>query len=83
MSTQKRLKFECWNCKRTYSLLREVQGQPKLVVACPFCEEEAVVDLAPYRSQVVQIQQGDEGITAELLQLPDVLPTARRDDSGL
>lgn len=77
MSDKQRCKFKCWNCQREYSLLREVQGQPKLMVACPFCEAEGVVDLAPYRSPVVEIQQsGEGGITAETLHLPEVLPTA-------
>ena len=42
---KKRLNFICWNCKKNYSLLRETdQEQSIFYVACPFCNEEAVVD---------------------------------------
>ncbi|MCP4427642.1 MAG: hypothetical protein GY803_24425 [Chloroflexi bacterium] len=78
----RRLKFECYNidCGREYSLLREVEGQPKLMVECPFCGAEAEVDLAPYRSPAVNIQRGDSGEQSlgEFLNLPDVLPTTPR-----
>lgn len=77
---EKRLAFRCWQCERTYTLLRELRGQPKLIAECPFCGEEAVVDLAPYRSSVREIYQGSEGgeqPPAETYHLPDILPTRR------
>jgi DNA-directed RNA polymerase subunit RPC12/RpoP len=73
---QKRLKFKCWQCDREYSLTRDVQGQPKLIVECPFCEHEAVADLAPYRSEAVEVYRGD-GNGAETITLPDVIPTSQ------
>lgn len=78
-SQKKRLQFKCWNCERQYSLLRDLGGlQPKLIVECPFCEREAVVDLAPYRTPVVGIYAGKDASAqpiAETYCLPDVLPT--------
>ncbi len=78
----KRIKFQCCNsdCGREYSLLRDVIGQPQLIVECPFCGAEAEVDLAPYRSQAMSIQRGDgdEQSLGEILNLPDVLPTTPR-----
>ena len=80
-----RLKFKCWNqdCGREYSLLREVQGQPKLLVQCPFCDAEAEVDLAPCRSPVTPVYKGIDPPAeplAETLLLPDVLPTTPREE---
>jgi hypothetical protein len=74
---KKRLKFKCWNCEREYSLTRDLQGQPRLIVECPFCEREAVVDLAPYRSEAVGVYKGEaESGGAETITLPDVIPTS-------
>jgi hypothetical protein len=78
---QRRLKFSCWNCKQEYSLLREVEGRPKLLVECPFCEHEAVVDLAPYRDETTTVMRGDKSrlpTGAPGITIPDVLPTRRR-----
>ncbi|MBK8615949.1 MAG: hypothetical protein IPN96_02315 [Anaerolineales bacterium] len=45
---KKRFTFKCWNCSRTYTLLREITTAQKITVACPYCLSEAVVDLAPF-----------------------------------
>ncbi len=82
---QKRIKFKCWNCEREYSLLRELEGQPKLFVACPFCEAEGVVDLAPYRSEVVEIYKSaanDAQFVGAGLILPAVLPTVNKEEAA-
>ena len=76
---EKRVKLLCWHCEREYSLLRELRGSPRLLVECPYCEYGAVVDLAPYRSEVVEVMAGDdahEQKVGETLDLPPVLPTA-------
>ena len=52
---KKRLKFECWKCTREYSLTLELEGKPKLNVACPFCEAEAVVELNPSKITVDEV----------------------------
>ena len=74
---KKRLKFECWNCGETYSLLRDLNGWPKIIVECPYCETEAVVDLAPARDAIVHVFQDGEAATWETLNLPEVIPTRR------
>lgn len=77
-----RLKFKCWKCKETYSLLRETKGVRILLVKCPFCGAEAQVDLKPYESPNRTIyRSGDapEG-QGETLKLPDVLPTKPREE---
>ncbi len=77
---EKRLDFKCWNCQKTYSLLREIgEGNPILQVACPFCHKEAVVDLDPHRKKVDKTYRHDspQNITVgqTVYDLPDILPT--------
>ena len=79
---KKRLKFKCWNheCEKTYSLLREIgEGNPTLWVACPFCGEEGVVDLAPHRKKLDKIYRKDlpqnTTVGETVYDLPDILPT--------
>ena len=78
---KKRLTFECWKCGETYSLLRDLRGWPKLVVECPYCETEAVVDLAPTRDPTVEVFRDGEPATWETLDLPAVIPTKRLEQS--
>jgi len=59
MVVQKRFSFVCWKCHRTYSLLRTVEGDPVLRVKCPYCFAEGVVDLNPYRKNVVTVLRKD------------------------
>ncbi len=76
----RRVKFQCYQCQREYSLLRDV-GQAKLLVECPFCGAEAETDLAPWRSQVMSTHKGEgsgEQALGEILNLPAVLPTTPR-----
>ncbi len=78
---KKRLEFECWNCKKTYSLLREIgEGNPILSVACPFCGEEGTVDLAPFRKKAGETiyrsdSPPDPTAGETVYDLPDILPT--------
>lgn len=79
---RKRIKMKCWHCDREYSLLRDldVDEKPRLIVECPFCENEAVVDLAPFRTEKVDVlQSGDAAETGSVLDLPDVLPTSPKE----
>ncbi|MCP4420639.1 MAG: hypothetical protein GY805_28870 [Chloroflexi bacterium] len=76
---RKRIKMKCWHCKREYSLLKslDVDEKPRLIVECPFCENEAVVDLAPFRTEnLAVLRSGDATKTGTKLDLPDVLPTS-------
>ncbi len=74
---RKRLVFQCWNCRREYGLTLAVPGAPQLIVECPFCGQEGVVDLAPYRSPIQEVyRSGDSPEEGEVsLVLPAVLPT--------
>ncbi len=82
MSNQsKRLAFSCWNCEETYTLLRKLTENKKLFVACPFCDEEAVVDLTPYEGEATSVYRGEGTAGFADLELPEVLPTERRSES--
>ncbi len=74
---KERLTFACWNCEESYRLVRDVSGQPKLRVQCPFCDEEAVAELDPYRSPVTDIYRSDvpSNSREETINLPDIIPT--------
>ena len=76
-SIEKRLKFVCFKCEREYTLLQTFKGQPKLTVECPFCGSRGVVDLAPWRSTVVDVFRGGNKSEWEklILALPERLPT--------
>ena len=81
--SEKRLKFKCYSCSRIYSMLRELQGKPKLTTICPYCYAEAEIDLSPWRSTTEAIFQNDSGdsFTVNVIDLPDVLPTAPKSDA--
>ncbi len=74
---KRRLTFRCWNCEKTYAMTRELDGQPTLIVACPYCEKEAVVDLDPYRQSITVVHKGvDESTVAEYAFPDHPLPTS-------
>jgi DNA-directed RNA polymerase subunit RPC12/RpoP len=78
---EKRLTFRCWNCKRKYSLYKEITNQQELIVACPFCNKEAVVKLEPHRKEKHSVLKGNAGSDQALgyeYQFPDVIPTQPR-----
>jgi DNA-directed RNA polymerase subunit RPC12/RpoP len=74
----KRFTFKCWNCDRKYTLLREITEEQTLMVACPYCNTEGVVDLDPFRKKVKPVMRGEEKVGNDMLEeldLPEVLPT--------
>ena len=78
-TSKRRLKFKCWHCERDYEMTRQDLGLVRLVVECPFCEHEAVVDLAPFRDESVSTFKSVDGepqSNFESLNLPAVLPTS-------
>lgn len=80
----KRLKLQCWNCPKTYFETLEITDQQEVIVKCPYCQSEAVVNLRPYRKKTMTVMKridlenlGNE--SNEELQLPDILPTKKRE----
>lgn len=74
---KKRQKFNCWNCHRNFSLLMEITDQQTLVVPCPFCAAECVVELTPHYKK--ETMRGESQDAPEALDLPDVLPTKSKE----
>lgn len=78
MTKKVRLKFDCWHCHRLYEMTHEIDGQPTLIVACPYCEKEGVVDLNPFRPKMTIVLRGDKPATsADNYNFPAVIPTAQ------
>lgn len=77
---KKRVTIRCWSadCGREYTVLREFGADARFLIACPFCDRAAVVDLDPFRSPVWNRYAGPGGAayTLDALNLPDVLPSA-------
>jgi len=79
---KKRFKFQCWNCPQKYTLFREITDEQELIVACPFCNAEAVVKLNPFRKKTIPVLKRSSDYEEEEspgfeLQLPDILPTQK------
>jgi len=79
---KKRFTFKCWNCGKTYALLREITEAQELIVACPFCEKEAIVKLEPFKKKVISNLRGEGNDADEALgfeyEFPEELPTEER-----
>lgn len=74
-----RLTFRCWKCLRTYTLLpHEITEEQTLIVACPYCGVEGIVQVAPYKKRVIstmrELDSDDDAIGFEYV-FPDVIPT--------
>lgn len=75
---KKRFTFKCWSCSRKYTIFREITKDQEVIVACPYCHAEAVVDLSPYpRKKAVLRGEGNTVQEIEELDLPEILPTRK------
>ena len=72
-----RLKYQCWNCKKTYTLYKEIEKGTKVRVACPYCHKEGIVDLRKYEDQFISTQKGTSPESQEktILNLPEIIST--------
>ena len=79
----KRFRFQCWNCPKVYSLIIEITDQEELIVTCPYCRAEAIVDLRPYKGRIKTVLGAGEVSTADDndIQLPGILPTRMPGDA--
>ena len=87
-----RLEFQCWNCPKTYTLLREIADVETLFVACPYCGAEGTVELEPFKKKTTLIHMGtttvyralpdDKSKEEMVLELPDILPTKQIINQG-
>ena len=78
----KRYTFKCWKCNKEYTLFKEITDEQKLIVACPYCGEEAVVTLEPYKKEVKEVLKGDSDSDQTIgfeYEFPEVIPTEKPD----
>lgn len=84
----KRLKFKCWKCPKTFyqdlEMSKDVfrgdkDDQATIIVSCPYCGADGVVDLGPYRARTMDVMRGhtNDNPDEKGFQLPAVLPTRR------
>lgn len=79
---KKRFTFQCWKCKRKFSLFMEITDQQTLIVFCPFCDAECVVDLRPYPpKKVILRKEGGAEREIEERELPEILPTQEPEEN--
>ncbi len=75
--------FRCWNCRRNFSLSRELEGQLQLAIVCPFCYKEGVVNLNNYLENCVEALSSastHHTQTCDVSNLPDIIHTTRAMD---
>jgi DNA-directed RNA polymerase subunit RPC12/RpoP len=74
---EKRLKYQCWYCDKTYTLYKEIQVNTKFEVACPYCHKEGMVDLRKPKYRKITTHKGDAVEPGQMteLDLPDIIPT--------
>jgi hypothetical protein len=76
----KRFKFQCWSCPKVYFQALEITDQQELIVACPYCRAEAVVNLQPYDKKpktLLKREKGNETPSQEGFQFPEIFPTRK------
>ena len=77
----KRYKFQCWSCPKVYFQSLEITDQQEIIVSCPYCKAEAVVNLRPYRQKIKTVLRREENEERQLekeFPLPETLPTRKR-----
>ncbi len=72
--TTKRLKLQCWNCPQTYFEPLEITDQQEIIVTCPYCKAEAVINLRPYRKHAKTVIGNDDTTTDILEPIPTRMP---------
>lgn len=77
-----RLTFECWSCKRTYTLMpSQITDKQELIVPCPYCEAEAVVKIDPFKKKIIPALKGGEDQAVGFdYDFPKLIPTQKPEE---
>ncbi|MGH8476605.1 MAG: hypothetical protein ACRER2_12675 [Methylococcales bacterium] len=78
----RRLKFRCWKCERDFSLLVEIDEYPDILTECPYCSEEVLIELAPYRDKKTTVFKSHSDAEREQAvgnAFPEIIPTRKPD----
>lgn len=62
MSTKVRPEFKCHQCHRHFGQVVDLDGDPVLLLECPYCGAQCKVDLAPHRTRIVEVMRGGAAI---------------------
>jgi hypothetical protein len=78
----KRLKLQCWNCPKAFFSPVEITVEQEIIVSCPYCRAEAVVNLKPYRKKNTMVMKHIDlhnisNDDDQEFQFPDVIPTKK------
>lgn len=80
---KKRPSFLCWQCERAFGQVVDMEGDPVLLLKCPYCGAECKVDLAPYRQSVVEVVRDKKaGPSSIRYELPDKIKTTGPEDEA-
>jgi hypothetical protein len=76
----KHYKFRCWKCRRVYYESLEITNQQKVIVTCPYCWAEAVVNLESYYKELKTVLKRDGDNKTDTspqkeFQAPEIFPT--------
>jgi len=75
--------FQCWQCERTFGQVVDLEGEPVLLLECPYCGAECKVDMAPYRKRVVTVTKDEAaGPSTDRYELPQTVPTCNAGDEA-
>lgn len=75
--------FECHACKGTFGKVVDLEGDPILLLECPYCGATCKVDLSPHKHRVVSVLRGGaEGVSGERYELPGRIPTVAAEEPG-
>ena len=59
----------------------DLEGDPVLLLECPYCSAECKVDTAPFKQRVIPVMRGREtGPESGRYGLPDKVPTFKPGD---
>ncbi len=81
---QTRLKFECWNCAREFSLLVQIDERPDLLSECPYCSEAVLIELDANKKIKTTVFKSDHAQQSSIQTdagFPKVIPTRKPDSN--
>jgi hypothetical protein len=81
MTMKTRPSFECWQCEGIFGQVVDLDGEPVLLLECPYCGAQCKVDMAPFRQRVVTLTRDEAaGPSTIRYELPEIVPTFKRED---
>jgi len=54
--------FVCWQCRRHFGQTLELERQTQVLVECPYCHAECLVELEPYQISITEVMRGGPAV---------------------